>query len=68
MDKNKLNISLLILFHMLPTTRDDINCCLRKLTALPLIPEEHILPAFERTTATIQDGPLREVMNYVEET
>ena len=54
MDENMLNISLLILLHMLPTNkRVDINCCVWKLMALPVSPEEDILPAFERISATI---------------
>ncbi|XP_078332958.1 uncharacterized protein LOC144625562 [Crassostrea virginica] len=42
----------------LPTKkRDDINCCVRKLMALPVSPEEDILPAFERISATIHVQP-----------
>ncbi|XP_065928228.1 uncharacterized protein [Magallana gigas] len=48
--------------------RDDINKCIRKLMALPLIPEEHIKPSFEKISASVQDGPLKDVINYVEQT
>lgn len=48
--------------------RDDINKCIRKLMALPLIPEEHIKPSFEKISASVQDGPLKDVINYVQQT
>ncbi|XP_065939470.1 uncharacterized protein [Magallana gigas] len=48
--------------------RDDINKCIRKLMALPLIPEEHIKPSFEKISASVQDGPLKDVINYVQPT
>ncbi|XP_061191690.1 uncharacterized protein LOC133199901 [Saccostrea echinata] len=49
--------------------RDDVNKCVRKLMALPLIPEEHIVPAFQRISNSVgEEGPLREVVDYVQRT
>lgn len=47
--------------------RDDINSCVRKLMAISPIPEGHILPAFERRAASVQVGPLRQVMEICAE-
>uniref|UniRef100_K1QUL8 Uncharacterized protein n=1 Tax=Magallana gigas TaxID=29159 RepID=K1QUL8_MAGGI len=55
-------------FQVAYRERDDINKCIRKLMALPLIPEEHIKPSFEKISASVQDGPLKDVINYVEQT
>lgn len=49
--------------------RDDVNKFVRKVMALPLLPAEHIRPAFEELVLQVADRPvLLDLLSYVEDT
>lgn len=49
--------------------RNDVNKFVRKVMALPLLPAEHIRPAFEQLVLQVADRPvLLDLLSYVEDT
>lgn len=49
--------------------RNDVNKLVRKVMALPLLPAEHIRPAFEQLVLQVADRPvLLDLLSYVEDT
>ena len=51
-------------FQVAHQQRDDVNKFVRKLMALPLIPEEHVVPSFEAMTT----GVLERLVDYIDQT
>ena len=55
-------------FQVAYQQRDDVNKFVRKLMALPLIPEEHVVPSFEAMTTGVLEGPMQRLVDYIDQT
>ena len=54
-------------FQVAHQQRDDVNKFVRKLMALLLIPEEHVVPSFEAMTTGVLEDPMQRLVDYIDQ-